>query len=89
MKELIELIVKALVDLPDRVVVSQVEGERTLVFEVRVDGSDLGRVIGKGGRIANALRTVVKAAGAKEHKNIWVDLDKLPELETPATEEES
>lgn len=89
MKELIELIVKAIVDLPDRVVVSPVEGERTLVFEVRVDASDLGRVIGKGGRIANALRTVVKVAGAKEHKNIWVDLDKLPEPETSTTEEDS
>ena len=78
MKELIELIVKAIVDLPDRVVVSQVEGEGTLVFEVRVEASDLGRVIGKGGRIANALRTLVKAAGAQENKNIWVVGDDYP-----------
>jgi predicted RNA-binding protein YlqC (UPF0109 family) len=78
-KELIEMIVKALVDDPDRVSVSQVEGERSVIFEVRVAAEDMGRVIGKGGRIANSLRTVVKAAGARQNKNIWVDINKHPE----------
>lgn len=84
MKELIEMIVKALVEAPDRVVVSQVEGERSVIFEVRVAGDDMGRVIGKGGRIANSLRTVVKAAGARQDKNIWVDINKHPEDAVPA-----
>lgn len=79
MKELIEMIVKALVDNPDRVTVTQVEGERSVIFEVRVPSEDMGRVIGKGGRIANSLRTVVKAAGARQNKNIWVDINKHPE----------
>ncbi|UCH36586.1 MAG: KH domain-containing protein [Armatimonadota bacterium] len=79
MKDLIEMIVKALVDEPDRVVVSQVEGERSIIFEVRVASDDMGRVIGKGGRIANSLRTVAKAAGAKQNKNIWVDINKHPD----------
>ena len=79
MKELIEMIVKALVDDPERVTVTQVEGERSIIFEVRVPSEDMGRVIGKGGRIANSLRTVVKAAGARQDKNIWVDINKHPE----------
>jgi len=78
-KELIEMIVKALVDDPERVTVTQVEGERSIIFEVRVPSEDMGRVIGKGGRIANSLRTVVKAAGARQDKNIWVDINKHPE----------
>ena len=79
MKELIEMIVRALVDDPDQVLVSQVEGERSVIFEVRVAADDMGRVIGKGGRIANSLRMVVKAAGARQNKNIWVDINKHPE----------
>jgi hypothetical protein len=71
------MIVKALVDEPDEVVVNKVEGERSVIFEVRVAPDDLGKVIGKGGRIANALRTLVRAAGTKEHKSIWVDINKL------------
>ena len=76
------MVVKALVDEPDRVTVTPVEGDRSLVIEVRVAEEDMGKIIGKGGRIANALRTVAKAAGAKRKKNIWIDFDKLPE--TPA-----
>jgi hypothetical protein len=78
-KELIEMVVKALVEDPARAEVAEVEGERSLVFEVRVAAEDMGRVIGKGGRIANSLRTVVKAAGARQNKNIWVDINKHPE----------
>jgi len=65
------------VDDPEQVSVNKVEGERSIIFEVRVAPDDLGKVIGKGGRIANALRTLVRAAGAKERKSIWVDINKL------------
>jgi hypothetical protein len=73
------MIVRSLVDEPERVVVNKIEGERSVIFEVRVAPDDLGKVIGKGGRIANALRTLVRAAGTKEHKSIWVDINKLGE----------
>jgi len=75
--ELVTMIVRALVDEPERVVVNKLEGERSVIFEVRVAPDDLGKVIGKGGRIANALRTLVRAAGSKERKSIWVDINKL------------
>jgi hypothetical protein len=77
--ELVTMIVKALVDDPDQVSVNKIEGERSVIFEVRVSGDDLGKVIGKNGRIANALRTLVRAAGARERKSIWVDINKLGE----------
>ena len=79
MHELVTMIVRALVDDPEQVAVNKVEGERSIIFEVRVASDDLGKVIGKGGRIANALRTLVRAAGAKERKSIWVDINKLGE----------
>lgn len=79
MHELVTMIVRALVDDPEQVAVNKVEGERSVIFEVRVAPDDLGKVIGKGGRIANALRTLVRAAGAKERKSIWVDINKLGE----------
>lgn len=87
MERLVELVVKALVDSPDRVTVRAVEGERSLVIEVRVPEEDMGKVIGKGGRIANALRTIVRAAGAKERKSIWMDINKLGEPSTSSPEE--
>jgi uncharacterized protein len=80
MQELIEMVVKALVDAPEEVTVTQVEGERSVIFEVRVAPADLGKVIGKQGRIANSIRTLVKAAGAKQHKSIWVDINSTAEL---------
>jgi predicted RNA-binding protein YlqC (UPF0109 family) len=81
--ELVEMIVRALVDDPEQVTVSKIEGERSIIFEVRVAADDLGKVIGKGGRIANALRTLVRAAGTKERKSIWVDINKLAEAAAP------
>ena len=78
-QELIEMVVKALVDQPDQVVVKKVEGERSIIFEVRVATDDVGRVVGKGGRIANSLRTIVRAAGARDRKSIWIDINKLPD----------
>lgn len=84
MHELVTMIVRALVDDPEQVVVNKIEGERSIIFEVRVVPDDLGKVIGKGGRIANALRTLVRAAGTKERKSIWVDINKLGESSASA-----
>ena len=74
MKELVEVIAKALVDDPESVVVNEREEKKTTVLEVRVAESDLGKVIGKQGRIAKAIRSVVKAAAAKEDKKVIVDI---------------
>ena len=74
MKELVEVIAKALVDDPDSVVVSEREDKKATVLEVKVADSDMGKVIGKQGRIAKAIRSVVKAAAAKEDKKVIVDI---------------
>ena len=74
MKELVEVIAKALVDDPDSVAVSERQDGRTTVIEVRVADRDMGKVIGKQGRIAYAIRSVVKAAAAKEDKKVVVDI---------------
>ena len=74
MRELVEFIAKALVEQPDEVEVSQVEGERSLIVELRVAPDDMGKVIGKQGRIAKAIRTVVKAAATKEGKMVHVEI---------------
>ena len=74
MKELVEVIAKALVDDPDSVAVSERQDGRTTVIEVRVADSDMGKVIGKQGRIAKAIRSVVKAAASKEEKKVIVEI---------------
>ena len=74
MKELVEVIAKALVDDPESVVVNEREEKKTTVLEVRVAESDMGKVIGKQGRIAKAIRSVVKSAAAKEDKKVIVDI---------------
>ena len=74
MKELVEVIAKALVDDPESVFVNEREEKKTTVLEVRVAESDMGKVIGKQGRIAKAIRSVVKAAAAKEDKKVIVDI---------------
>jgi len=74
MIELVEYIAKALVDNPEEVNVNQVEGEQTIILELRVAPEDMGKVIGKQGRIAKAIRTVVKAAAAKEGKRVMVEI---------------
>ena len=74
MKELVEVIAKALVDDPESVVVNEREEKKTTVLEVRVAESDMGKAIGKQGRIAKAIRSVVKAAAAKEDKKVIVDI---------------
>ena len=74
MKALVEVITKALVDSPESVVVTEKTEGKTTVIEVRVADSDMGKVIGKQGRIAKAIRSVVKAAAAKEDKKVIVDI---------------
>ena len=74
MKELVEVIAKALVDDPDSVGVNERENKKTMILEVHVADSDMGKVIGKQGRIAKAIRSVVKAAAAKEDKKVIVDI---------------
>ena len=74
MKDLVEVIAKALVDDPDSGAGSERQDGRTTVIEVRVADSDMGKVIGKQGRIAKAIRSVVKAAAAKEDKKVVVDI---------------
>ena len=74
MKELIEYIAKALVDNPDDVSVSEVEGEITSVLELKVAKSDLGKVIGKQGRTARAMRTILSAASTKMNKRAILEI---------------
>lgn len=74
MKELVEYIAKSLVDYPEQVDVRQVEGERSVILELRVASDDMGKVIGKQGRIAKAIRTVVNAAAIKENKRVMVEI---------------
>ena len=74
MKELVEVIAKALVDDPDSVAVSERQDGRTMVIEVRVADSDMGKVIGKQGRIAKAIRSVVKAASSKDNTRVDVEI---------------
>jgi uncharacterized protein len=74
MKELVEAIAKVLVDNPDQVQVRAIEGEQVTVFELRVHPSDLGKVIGHQGRIANAIRTILGAAGMKLRKRVTLEI---------------
>ena len=74
LKNLIEYLVKELVDDPDQVNINEVPGEEATTYEVRVAPEDLGKVIGKQGRIANALRTVAKAAAMKQKKKVYVEI---------------
>ena len=74
MKDLVTEIAKALVDLPDEVVVREVEGEQVTVLELRVAPSDLGKVIGKQGRTARSIRTLLGAAGMKLKKRFTLEI---------------
>ena len=74
MKELVEVIARALVDNPDEVVVTETEKEGGTFIELKVAPSDMGKVIGKQGRIAKAIRTVVKAAASKEDRKVIVEI---------------
>ena len=74
MKELLETIARSLVDYPDEVTVNEVEGEKSLILELKVAKEDMGKVIGKQGRIAKAIRTVVKAAAVKDDRRVVVEI---------------
>ncbi|HIZ08770.1 MAG TPA: KH domain-containing protein [Candidatus Eubacterium avistercoris] len=74
MKELVEVIAKSLVDYPDEVTVTEKAKEKVLVLELHVAQSDMGKVIGKQGRIAKAIRAVVKAAASKDDKRVLVEI---------------
>jgi len=73
-KELVETIAKSLVDNPEKVQVNEVNGDQSVIIELRVAPEDMGKVIGKQGRIAKAIRTVVKAAAIKENKRVVVEI---------------
>jgi predicted RNA-binding protein YlqC (UPF0109 family) len=74
MKELIEYIVKSIVDNPEEVEVAQIDGESTIVFELRVKQEDVGKVIGKKGRTINAIRTLVNATAAKSGMRAMLEI---------------
>ena len=74
MTELLEFLVRALVEDPEAVVVEELEEDGDLIYEISVAEGDLGRVIGKGGRIANAIRTIAKAAAVRIDRRVIVDI---------------
>jgi len=74
MKELVEILAKALVDQPEKVDVHLVEKEKSILIELKVAPEDMGKVIGKQGRIARAIRTVVKAAATRHKKRVLVEI---------------
>ena len=73
MKETLKVIISNLVDDKDAVEINEVNGEKSIVFEVKVAEGDMGKVIGKQGRLAKSIRTVMKALAAKEHKKVSVE----------------
>ncbi len=74
MKNLLETIVKSLVDYPERVSINEVAGEKGSILEVKVAEEDMGKVIGKQGKVAKSIRTVVKAVAARENKKVIIEI---------------
>jgi uncharacterized protein len=74
MKQLVETVCKSLVDNPEQVSVTQIDGEQTTILELRVHPSDLGKVIGKQGRTARAIRTILSAAGMKQRRRYNLEI---------------
>jgi predicted RNA-binding protein YlqC (UPF0109 family) len=74
MQELVEFIAKSLVDDPSQVYVSEIEGESSVILELRVGPEDMGRIIGKGGRTVNAMRTLVRVLAAKQGKRVTLEV---------------
>lgn len=81
MNRLLETIAKALVDHPEEVKVTKSEGEGSIILELRVAPSDMGKVIGKEGRIAKAIRTVIKSVATREGKKVSVTIDQASDAE--------
>ena len=73
MKEILETVIKAFVDNQEAVKINAVEGEKSIVYEVKVADEDMGKVIGKDGKIARAIRTLIKALAAKEQKRVSIE----------------
>lgn len=73
MKEVLETIIKSLVEFPEQVVVTEASAEKSVIFEVKVSETDMGKVIGREGKIASAIRVVMKALAAKEQKKVSVE----------------
>ena len=73
MKEILKTIIASLVDNKDAIEINEVDGEKSVVFEVKVAENDMGKVIGRQGKIAKSIRTVMKAVAAKEHKKVTVE----------------
>jgi predicted RNA-binding protein YlqC (UPF0109 family) len=73
-KDLLEYLARQLVDLPEQVEVREVEGERSIILELRVAPEDMGKVIGRQGKTAQAIRTLVKAAGLRDGKRVMVEI---------------
>ena len=74
MREFIEYIVRSLVDDPSQVRVTEIEGANTIIFELRVAQEDMGRVIGKGGRVANAMRTLLRVVAARQGRRATLEI---------------
>ncbi len=74
MRDLVEYMAKSLVNDPDQVEVTEVNGTRSVIFELRVAQEDMGRVIGKGGKVANAMRTLLRVAAAKQGKRAILEI---------------
>ena len=74
MKEVLEIIARALVDEPEAVEVKEIEGEQSVILELKVADGDVGKVIGKQGKIAKSIRTVIKAAASRENKHAVVEI---------------
>ena len=73
MQEVLQTIIESLVEEKEKIQINQIDGEKSIVFEVKVSQNDMGRVIGKEGRIAKAIRTIFKAVGAKEQKKVTIE----------------
>ncbi|HZK40569.1 MAG TPA: KH domain-containing protein [Atribacterota bacterium] len=74
MKELIELIIKGIVDNPDKVEINEIVGEKSSIYEVKVDSDDIGKVIGRQGRNIKSIRTIVNAAAQKDDKRVVIEI---------------
>lgn len=73
MKEILETVIRNLVSEPESISINEVQGEQSIVFEIRVAEKDMGKVIGKEGKVAKAIRTIIKAVAAKEEKRVTVE----------------
>ena len=73
MKEILETIISNLVENKEAIEIKELEGEKSIVYEVKVDQSDMGKIIGRQGRLAKSIRTVMKAVAGKEHKKVSVE----------------